>query len=223
MTRGPTATKAGPSRGPAWRRFAGSCGALVAGAVGAPLALALCLGASAGAASSSSLSHFALQSNEEPGYTVGGHPSTYTTPSGLLEGGSLTKSQMKSAVSTLQKAGFVKAVEEATMGSVNNEGFSLVMEFRNAAGAQTGAALFLHLAQTGQAGTKPFSVAGVPGAQGVTVTGSAGGSANAYWSAGDCAFGSGVYDGTATSAKAAASPVRAGIKSQAKRIGTTCP
>ena len=66
-------------------------------------------------------------------------------------------------------------------------------------------------------------MAGVPGAKGVTVTGSAGGSANAYWSAGNCAFGSGVYDGTATSAKAAASPVQAGITSQAERVGTTCP
>ena len=66
-------------------------------------------------------------------------------------------------------------------------------------------------------------MAGVPGAKGVTVTGGAGGSANAYWSAGDCAFGSGIYDGTAMSAKAVASPVQAGIKSQAERVGTTCP
>ena len=158
-----------------------------------------------------------------PGYTVGGHPSTMTTAAGLLEGGPLSKTQKKSAISTLQKAGFVKAVEESAEGSNTNEGLSLVMQFSSAAGAQTGAAVFLDMAKTGQAGAKPFRVGGVPGAMGVTVIGSAGGSANAYWSAGDCAFGSGVYDGTATSAKAAASPVRAGIKSQAKRIGTTCP
>ena len=158
-----------------------------------------------------------------PGYTVGGHPSTMTTAAGLLEGGSLTRSQRKSAISTLQKAGFVKAVEESTKGSNTNEGLSLVMQFSSAAGAQTGAALFLHIAKTGQAGAKQFTVAGVPGAKGVTVTGSAGGSANAYWSTGDCAFGSGIYDGTATSANTVASPVRTGIKSQAKRVGTTCP
>ena len=182
------------------------------------------MGSSAGAASpSSSLAQFLLKSNEMPGYTVGGHPSTITTAAGLLEGGSLTKSQRKSAISTLQKAGFVKAVEESTKGSNTNEGLSLVMQFSSAAGAQTGAALFLHIAKTGQAGAKQFTVAGVPGAKGVTVTGSAGGSANAYWSAGDCAFGSGIYDGTATSAKAVASPVQTGIKSQAKRVGTTCP
>ncbi len=97
------------------------------------------------------------------------------------------------------------------------------MQFSSAAGAQSGAAVFLHLAKTGQGGTKPFGVAGVPAARGVTVTGSQGGSANAYWSAGNCAFGAGIYDATATSAKAAASPVQTGIKSQAKRVGATCP
>ncbi len=71
------------------------------------------------------------------------------------------------------------------------------MQFSSPAGAQAGAALFLHIAKTAQAGSKPFTVAGVPGAKGVTVTGAEGGSANAYWSVGDCAFGSGIYDGTA--------------------------
>ncbi len=178
---------------------------------------------SASAASSSSLSQFLLKSNEMPGYTVGGRPTTLTTPSALIEGGLYTASQKKSLVSALKTAGFVKAVEETTTASANNEGFSLVMEFRNAAGAQTGAGLFLRLATKDQAGTKPFGVAGVQDAKGITVTGGAGGSANAYWSAGNCAFGSGIYDDTAASAKAVASPVQAGIKSQAKRVGTTCP
>lgn len=199
-------------------------GGLSALAIGGLVVPALGLGASAGAASSSSsLSKFLLKSNEQPGYTVGGHPATSTTPSGLIEGGPFTAKQKKSIVRTLKQAGFVKAVEEATKSSGSNEGFSLVMQFSNPAGAQTGAALFLHLAATGQARTKPFNVAGVAGAKGVTVTGGAGGSANAYWSAGDCAFGSGLYDGTATSAKAAAAPLQTGIKSQAKRVGTTCP
>jgi hypothetical protein len=179
--------------------------------------------APAGAATTSSLSHFLLKSNEQPGYTVGGHPSTMTTAAALIEGGPFTAKQTKSIVSTLKQAGFVKAVEEATKGTGSNEGFSLVMEFSNPAGAQTGAALFLHLAQSGQKGTKPFRVTGVTGAKGVAVTGGAGGSANAYWSAGNCAFGSGLYDGTAISAKAAAAPLETGIRSQAKRIGTTCP
>jgi hypothetical protein len=213
-------------------RLAAACGAGalagLAGLVGVtglvlPALPVLGPGTSAGAVSPSSLSRFLLKSNEMPGYTVGGHPSTVTTPAGLLEGGSLTKSQRKSAISTLQKAGFVKAVEESAKGSNTNEGLSLVMQFSSPAGAQSAAALFLHIAKTGQAGSKPFNVAGVPGAKGVTVTGGSGGSANAYWSAGNCAFGSGVYDGTATSAKAAASPVQAGITSQAKRVGSTCP
>ncbi len=191
--------------------------------LGALLLPVLSFGTPAGAASSSSLDRFLLKSNEMPGYTVGGHPSTMTTAAGLLEGGSLNRKQRKSAISTLQKAGFVKAVEESTKGSNANEGLSIVLQFSNPAGAQTGAALFLQMARTGQSGTKPFTVAGVPTAKGVTVNGSAGGSANAYWSAGDCAFGSGIYDGTATSAKAVASPVQTGIKSQAKRVGTTCP
>jgi hypothetical protein len=98
-----------------------------------------------------------------------------------------------------------------------------VLQFSSPAGAQTGAALFLQMAKTGQSATKPFTVAGVPSAKGLTVNGSAGGSANAYWFAGNCAFGSGIYDGTATSAKAVAAPVQTGIKSQAKRVGATCP
>jgi hypothetical protein len=36
-------------------------------------------------------------------------------------------------------------------------------------------------------------------------------------------LGSGAYEALATSAKAAASPVQAGIRAQAKRVGTTCP
>jgi hypothetical protein len=184
---------------------------------------ALALGSPAGAATSPSLSQFLLKSKEQPGYTVGGRPTTLSTPSALLEGGLYTTGQIKGVVSALKKAGFVKAVEETISASADNEGFSLVMEFKNAAGAQTGATLFLRLATTDQAGTKPFGVAGVQGAKGVTVTGGAGGSANAYWTAGDCAFGTGIYDDTAMSAKAVAAPVQAGIKSQAARVGTTCP
>ena len=184
---------------------------------------ALFVVAPAGAATASPLSQFLLKAHEEPGFAVSGRPSTITSPSGLIPSGSLTKSESRSFVGTLRKAGFVEAVEENTTGSGSNEGISLVMEFTNPAGAQAGAALFLQVAKSGQTGTKRFSVAGVAGAKGVTVTGGAGGSANAYWSAGDCAFGSGVYEGTATSAKAAAEPVQAGIRAQAKRVGTTCP
>jgi hypothetical protein len=228
LTLGPVGSHAGRRRVPARRGLAAGCGAgALAGlvALAALVVPALCGGGSAGAVSSSSsaLSRFLLKSDEMPGYTVGGHPATVTTPAGLLEGGSLSKSQRKSAISTLQKAGFVKAVEESAKGSNTNEGLSLVMQFSSPAGAQSAAALFLHIARTAQAGSKPFNVAGVPGAKGVTVTGGAGGSANAYWSVGNCAFGSGVYDGTATSAKAAASPVQAAIRSQAKRVGSTCP
>ena len=195
------------------------CGALALGGMGLPALF----GDPVGAATTSSLAPFLLKSGEEPGFTVSGHPTTIATPSGLIASGSLTKSESKSFVSTLRKAGFVKAVEENTKGSGSNEGLSLVIQFSNPAGAQAGAALFLQVAKSGQTGTKPFSVAGVPGAKGVTVTGGAGGSANAYWSAGDCAFGSGAYEALVTSAKAAASPVQAGIRAQAKRVGTTCP
>jgi hypothetical protein len=212
-------TKAQRAGAAARCRVAGVCGALVLGGIGS----SALFGGSVGAATTSSLAPFLLKSHEEPGFTVSGHPTTITKPSGLIASGSLTKSESKSFVSTLQKAGFVKAVEESTTGSGSNEGLSLVIQFSNPAGAQTGAALFLQVAKSGQTGTKLFSVAGVPGAKGVTVTGGAGGSANAYWSAGDCAFGSGAYEALATSAKAAASPVQAGIRAQAKRVGTTCP
>jgi hypothetical protein len=219
LTRDPAVTKAERTRVAARRRVTGLCGALVLGGIGLPALF----GAPVGAATTSSLAPFLLKSHEEPGFTVSGHPTTITKPSGLIASGSLTKSESKSFVSTLQNAGFVKAVEENTTGSGSNEGLSLVIQFTNPAGAQVGAALFLQVAKSGQTGTKLFTVDGVPGAKGVTVTGGAGGSANAYWSAGDCAFGSGAYEALVTSAKAAAAPVQAGIRAQAKRVGTTCP
>jgi hypothetical protein len=197
-----------------------ACGVL---ALGGLLGPALGQQAPAGAASTHSLSQYLLQSNEIPGYTVGGRPTTTSTAAGMMEGESLTTKQSQSAISTLRHAGFVKAVQESTKGANANEGLSTVMEFSSPAGAQAGAAMFLRIAKTAQAGSKPFTVAGVPGAKGVTVTGAEGGSANAYWSVGDCAFGSGIYDATALSAKAVASLVQTGIKSQAKRVGTTCP
>jgi hypothetical protein len=219
LTGVPAVTVSERARATARRRVTGMCGALVLGGLGLPVLF----GGPVGAATTSSLAPFLLKSHEEPGFTVSGHPTTITKASGLIASGSLTKSESKSFVSTLQKAGFVQAVEEGTKGSGSNEGLSLVIQFSNPAGAQAGAALFLQVAKSGQTGTKLFTVAGVPGAKGVTVTGGAGGSANAYWSAGDCAFGSGAYEALVTSAKAAASPVQAGIRAQAKRVGTTCP
>jgi uncharacterized protein YfiM (DUF2279 family) len=192
-------------------------------ALGGLLVPVVGFGAPAGAASTSSLSKYLLKSNEIPGYAVGGRPTTTSTAAGMMEGESLTTKQSRSAINTLQQAGFVKAVQESMKGSNANEGLSTVMQFSSPAGAQAGAALFLHLAKTGQAGSKPFTVPGVPGAKGVTVTGAEGGSANAYWSVGDCAFGSGIYNATALSAKAVASAVGIGIKSQVKRVGATCP
>ena len=201
-------------------RHRSSCGAL---ALGVLCLSVLVVVEPAGAATTSPLAPFLLKPHEEPGFTVSGRPTPINTPSGLIAGGSLTKSERKSFISTLQKAGFVKAVDEITKGSGSNEGLSLVMQFTNPAGAQAGAALFLQVAKSGQTGTKLFRVAGVSGAKGVTVTGGAGGTANAYWSVGDCAFGAGIYDSTVTSAKAAAAPVQAGIRAQAKRVGTACP
>ena len=130
-------------------------GALVTGALAAVSTLGVGLAAApAGAASTSTLSHFLLKSNEQPGYTVGGRPTTMTTAAGLVEGGPFSAKQTESISNTLKQAGFVKAVEESTKSTGSNEGFSLVMQFSSPAGAQTGAALFLHLAQTGQAGVE---------------------------------------------------------------------
>jgi hypothetical protein len=96
----------------------------------------------AGAASTSSLSKYLLTSNEVPGYSTGGRPTTTSTAAGMIEGESLTKTQSQSAISTLQHAGFVKAVQESMQGSNTNEGLSTVMQFSSPAGAQAGAALF---------------------------------------------------------------------------------
>jgi hypothetical protein len=197
-----------------------ACGVLALGGLLVPV---VGQEAPAGAASTHSLSQYLLKSNEIPGYTVGGRPTTTSTAAGMIEGEALNPRQSQSAIATLQQAGFVKAVQDSTKGSNANEGLSSVMQFSSPAGAQAGAALFLHIAKTAQAGSKQFTVAGVPGAKGVIVTGAEGGSANAYWSVGDCAFGAGIYDATALSARAVASPVQTGIKSQAKRVGATCP
>ena len=215
----------GRSPAPTGRRHIARTPATTAGvlSLGALSMLVLGLAAPAAAASSSSLSHFLLKSGEQPGYSVGGRPTTSNTAAGFIQGGQFTAKQAKSIANTLKKAGFVKALEEHTTGSGGSEGFSFVIQFTNPAGAQTGAAQFLHLAQTGQRGSKPFSVSGVTGAKGVTVSGGAGASVNAYWSAGDCAFGSGLYNPRATSAKSAAAPIQVGIRSQSKRVGTTCP
>jgi hypothetical protein len=220
LTQSPNGRPTGLIRGATGRSLALAGGVLALAGLLAPVVGSE---APAGAASTSSLSKYLLKSNEVPGYTVGGRPTTTSTAAGMIEGQSLTTKQSQSAIGTLQQAGFVKAVQESMKGSNANEGLSTVMQFSSPAGAQAGAALFLHLAKTGQAGSKPFAVAGVAGAKGVTVTGAEGGSANAYWSVGDCAFGSGIYNATALSAKAVASPVGTGIKSQAKRIGASCP
>ena len=219
MTGDPTIAEAKPARAATWWSDSAAWGVLVLSGIG----LSALFGGPVGAATTSPLAPFLLKSHEEPGFTVSGSATTIAKPSALIASGSFTKSESKSFVSTLQKAGFVAAVEETTKGSGSNEGLSLVIQFSDPAGAQAGAALFLQVAKSGQSGTKLFSVAGVPGARGVTVTGGAGGSANVYWSAGDCAFGSGVYEGLVTSAKAAAAPVQAGIRAQSKRVGTTCP
>ena len=202
-----------------WELLVGACGAVVLGAVVLPV---LSLATPAGA-SNPPLSQFLLKSGEQTGYSVGGKPATSSTPSGFLEGDQFTASQLRNAKSTLKKDGFVKAVEESSKGPGSSDGFSWVIEFTNAAGATSAAALFLHLAQANQNSTQPFSVSGVSGAKGVTDTGSEGGSANAYWSGGDCAFGSGLYNPDVTSATKAAAPVQAGISSQYKSFGTFCP
>ena len=196
--------------------------ALAVGALGV-LALGLATFSAPAGAASPALSQFLLKSGEQPGYSVSGKPTVSSTPAGFIEGGQFTASQVRSIVKTLKKAGFVKALEEPTSASSSNVGFSLVIEFTSPAGAQAGAALLLHLAEGGQSGWKVFAVSGVPSATGITVNGGAGASANAYWSAGDCAFGSGLYDPKAVSAKKAAAPIQSGIRSQAKRVGTTCP
>jgi len=112
------------------RYLAVAAGALMLGGLVAPV---LPLGASAGAASTSSLSRYLLKSNEMPGYTVGGRPTTTATAAGMMEGGSLSGKQTKSAISTLQQAGFVKAVQESVKGSKANEGLSIVMQFSSPA------------------------------------------------------------------------------------------
>ena len=131
MTRSPALARAEGTRAAAPWRVGGVCGVLVLGGIG----LLALFGGPVGAATASPLAPFLLKSHEEPGFAVSGHPTTITKPSGLIASGSLTKSESKSFVSTLQKAGFVKAVEEGTTGSGSNEGLSLVIQFTNPAGA----------------------------------------------------------------------------------------
>ena len=195
------------------------CGALALGGMGLPALF----GDPVGAATTSSLAPFLLKSGEEPGFTVSGGPTTIATPSGLIASGSLTKSESKSFVSTLRKAGFVKAVEENTKGSGSNETcpWFLVQQpspLRGGSGAVPAGG------QVGPDRDEVLRRGRGPGSEGCHRDGRGGWvGGTAYWSAGGCDLGSGAYEALVTSAKAAASPVQAGIRAQAKRVGTTCP
>ena len=180
-------------------------------------------GPPAGAASTSTLSHFLLKSDEQPGYTVSGHPTTMTTAAGLVEGGPFSAKQTKSIINTLKQAGFVKAVEESTKSTGSNEGFSLVMQFSSPAGAQSGAALFLHLAQTGQAGSKPFTDQRGERRQGRHRHRQRRRVGQRVLVGGGLRVRLGPLRRHGGLGQDRRRPLETGIRSQAKRVGTTCP
>jgi hypothetical protein len=200
-----------------------------AGLAGAGLTVLSCLPAlclTARTAASPPLTHFLLRSGDQPGFSVSGTPKTVASAVEFMQGGA-SPSQISSAVSILNHAGFVQAAEEHTSGA-GGQGFSFVVEFKSAAGARAGAALLLYLA--GQTkGTKPkvFTITGFANARGVTqvATAGAGASANVYWFDGRCMLGLGLLTkaGAHKTGAQLARPVVLGIKKQLIRFGSSCP
>jgi hypothetical protein len=186
--------------------------------------LALCV--TAPAAASLPLTYFLLHSGDQPGFSVSGTPRTVTSPVTFMQGGA-SASQLSSSVTILNRSGFVQAAEEHTKGS-GGQGFSIVAEFKTAAGARAGAALLFDLAQQSK-GPKQrvFTIPGFANARGLTQVGTvrAGPSANVYWFDGRCALGSGLLSksGTHKTARQVARPVVLGIKKQLIRFGSSCP
>jgi hypothetical protein len=177
-------------------------------------------------ASTPPLSQFLLRSGEQPGYDVSSSVQTVTSAASFMKGSAYTAQQAANAVKTLKRAGFVEAAEENITGSGGLVGFAMVMEFKSAAGARTGASVFAHLATLGAGPTpRAFKVPAVTSARGETQIGGSGGTANAYWYGGRCLFGSGLFDPNAATASAAtvALPVVDGITAQHARVGASCP
>jgi hypothetical protein len=171
-----------------------------------------------------SLSSFLLSSHEQTGYSVSGHPAIQSSTKAFVSyGGGSTKTK-ETETAELTKAGFIAAADEQLRASHGRQGFSLVMEFTSAAGAQSAATnLFKNaIAQQGK-GAKliRFKVKGVPGAKGVIAVGAGASTSNVYWADGQCAFGSGDY--VPKQAGALDKPVITGVQSVHQRVKGACP
>jgi hypothetical protein len=127
----------------------------------------------------------------------------------------LPASEQASETARLERLGFVRGVHERLTGASQSgppEGVSIAIEFRSPGGAQ---ANLQHEAKTAEAhGTKPFAVAGIPGARGF---GDAGGGTTDY----NVAFTKAAYYyliGVGYPTGTAGAPTRAQVISAAQRL-----
>ena len=170
------------------------------------------------------LTGFLLRSGEQTGYPVTGKRATQNSIEAYVNYGGGSKKQKRAETAELKKAGFLEAADEQLRASHGREAFSLVMEFSSSAGAQTIAAGLLSNAiklQGKSAKLSRFTIPGVPSAAGVVAKAGRVATANVYWTAGDCAFGSGDY--VPKHAGPVSTPVIAGVKALDKRIYDSCP
>ncbi len=190
------------------------------------LILALAMAAVALAAGPGLSSHL-LRAGEQPGYSVtkGTHRTQHSVAAFLSFSGSGGKSQAAYA-RELKADRFKEATEEQLHGSQGRQGFSLVMLLGTASGAKRAAATLLAHAAHSQLGTSVsyFRVTGVPTARGVQAGDGRFATANAYWTLGRCALGSGLLlqHARKLSRAAIAQPVIAGIRAQHAHLHGRC-
>lgn len=168
-----------------------------------------------------------LRSEEQPGFVVNGVTATQSSVSAFLASFGSTKAERSQLSTVLGHARFHLSAIEDLLGSQGRQGSSELLELGNATGARAAAAAFMALTRHNEHGAKltTFSVKGVGSAKGIVARGGSVAIANVYWTVGSCMLASSLYlpqAGKETVTMVAA-PVIAGVRSQAHRIGRSCP
>ena len=168
-----------------------------------------------------------LRSQEQPGFVVNGVMASQTSVSRFLSSFGTTKAERSQLSTVLDHAGFHLSAVEDLLGSQGRQGSSELLELRNAAGARSVVTAFLGLTRHNERGAQlaSFSVKGVPSATGIVARGGSVAIANVYWTVGSCMLASGLYlpQGGKETVAMVAAPVISGVRSQAHRIGRSCP
>ena len=180
-----------------------------------------------GGAANRALVRLLLRSGEQPGYSVSGKTTTSATAASFIATSGVTGKQKASFTTELKGAGFIVATGEQLSAPGEVTGFSLVLEFQDAAGASEWVSDELRLIRDiqGPSTILSFKVPGIGSAKGVLSLNEPVATVNAFWSDDRCVLGAGVYLPNATGYTPAGieKPVIQGIKAQSRRIGVRCP